>query len=196
MSFCTPRPMPTDPVMNISSEMIWLNRKSLTPRPPYSSGPPSRSVRVTGLEPRHRRLTLPSRSHSSVREAHSCRRMPERWHGSRRARIRRSHASRLHSSSSGPLCLTAYSWRLASSKWAVHVRWDDGQPGVRGVGRGHRRTRQLPPWRLRLAAPDDISDAVVWLASDLPRTVTGTQLTLDMGATRSIRRGDREAVGR
>ena len=34
MSFCTPRPMPTDPVMNISSEMIWLNRKSLTPRPP------------------------------------------------------------------------------------------------------------------------------------------------------------------
>jgi len=29
MSFCTPRPMPTDPVMNISSEMIWLNRKSL-----------------------------------------------------------------------------------------------------------------------------------------------------------------------
>ncbi len=35
-----------------------------------------------------------------------------------------------------------------------------------------------------LADPDDISDAVVWLASDLSRTVTGTQLTLDMGATK------------
>ena len=35
-----------------------------------------------------------------------------------------------------------------------------------------------------LAEPDDISDAVVWLASDLSRTVTGTQLTLDMGATK------------
>jgi SDR family mycofactocin-dependent oxidoreductase len=34
------------------------------------------------------------------------------------------------------------------------------------------------------ADPDDISDAVVWLASDLSRTVTGTQLTLDMGATK------------
>jgi SDR family mycofactocin-dependent oxidoreductase len=36
---------------------------------------------------------------------------------------------------------------------------------------------------LGLADPDDISDAVVWLASDLSRTVTGTQLMLDMGAT-------------
>jgi len=35
-----------------------------------------------------------------------------------------------------------------------------------------------------LADPDDISDAVVWLASDQSRTVTGTQLTLDMGATK------------
>jgi len=35
-----------------------------------------------------------------------------------------------------------------------------------------------------LAEPDDISNAVVWLASDLSRTVTGTQLTLDMGATK------------
>jgi SDR family mycofactocin-dependent oxidoreductase len=35
-----------------------------------------------------------------------------------------------------------------------------------------------------LADPDDISDAVVWLASELSRTVTGTQLTLDMGATK------------
>lgn len=35
-----------------------------------------------------------------------------------------------------------------------------------------------------MADPDDISDAVVWLASDLSRTVTGTQLTLDMGATK------------
>ena len=37
---------------------------------------------------------------------------------------------------------------------------------------------------LPLADPGDISDAVVWLASDLSRTVTGTQLTLDMGATK------------
>lgn len=35
-----------------------------------------------------------------------------------------------------------------------------------------------------LAEPDDMSDAIVWLASDLSRTVTGTQLTLDMGATK------------
>ncbi|PXX01667.1 mycofactocin-coupled SDR family oxidoreductase [Mycolicibacterium moriokaense] len=34
-----------------------------------------------------------------------------------------------------------------------------------------------------LAEPSDISDAVVWLASDLSRTVTGAQLPLDMGAT-------------
>lgn len=35
-----------------------------------------------------------------------------------------------------------------------------------------------------LADPNDISDAIIWLASDLSRTVTGTQLTLDMGATK------------
>ncbi|MGV0793285.1 mycofactocin-coupled SDR family oxidoreductase [Mycolicibacterium sp. XJ1819] len=40
----------------------------------------------------------------------------------------------------------------------------------------------LPPWAM--ADPNDISDAVVWLASDLSRTVTGTQLTVDMGATK------------
>ena len=38
--------------------------------------------------------------------------------------------------------------------------------------------------RSMLAEPDDISDGVVWLASELSRTVTGTQLTLDMGATK------------
>ncbi|MEU6745919.1 mycofactocin-coupled SDR family oxidoreductase [Spirillospora sp. NPDC046719] len=37
---------------------------------------------------------------------------------------------------------------------------------------------------LPLAEPGDISDGVLWLASDLSRTVTGTQLTLDMGATK------------
>ncbi|WP_375487977.1 mycofactocin-coupled SDR family oxidoreductase [uncultured Mycobacterium sp.] len=37
---------------------------------------------------------------------------------------------------------------------------------------------------LAMADPNDISDAVVWLASDLSRTVTGTQLTLDTGATK------------
>lgn len=40
----------------------------------------------------------------------------------------------------------------------------------------------LPPWAM--ADPNDISDAVLWLASDLARTVTGTQLTVDMGATK------------
>jgi SDR family mycofactocin-dependent oxidoreductase len=35
-----------------------------------------------------------------------------------------------------------------------------------------------------LAESNDISDAVVWLASEQSRTVTGTQLTLDMGATK------------
>jgi SDR family mycofactocin-dependent oxidoreductase len=35
-----------------------------------------------------------------------------------------------------------------------------------------------------VADPDDISDAVIWLASGLSRAVTGTQLTVDMGATK------------
>jgi SDR family mycofactocin-dependent oxidoreductase len=35
-----------------------------------------------------------------------------------------------------------------------------------------------------LAEPDDISDGVIYLASDLSRAVTGTQLTIDMGATK------------
>jgi SDR family mycofactocin-dependent oxidoreductase len=34
-----------------------------------------------------------------------------------------------------------------------------------------------------LAEPEDISDAVVWLASDASRRVTGIQLPVDMGAT-------------
>jgi SDR family mycofactocin-dependent oxidoreductase len=34
------------------------------------------------------------------------------------------------------------------------------------------------------AAVDDISDAVIYLASDLSRAVTATQLTVDMGATK------------
>ena len=37
---------------------------------------------------------------------------------------------------------------------------------------------------LPFADCDDISDGVVWLASDMSRAVTGTQLTLDMGATK------------
>jgi SDR family mycofactocin-dependent oxidoreductase len=37
---------------------------------------------------------------------------------------------------------------------------------------------------LPLAEPGDVSDAVVYLASDLSRAVTGTQLTVDMGATK------------
>lgn len=37
---------------------------------------------------------------------------------------------------------------------------------------------------LPMAQPDDISDGVVYLASDLSRAVTGTQLTIDMGATK------------
>src|ERR1700709_1249576 len=71
MSFCTPRPMPTAPVMNISSEMIWLNRKSLTPRPPYFS---SNSQPIRPCSPaasQASRLTLPSRSHFSTFGTHS-----------------------------------------------------------------------------------------------------------------------------
>jgi len=34
------------------------------------------------------------------------------------------------------------------------------------------------------AEPSDISDAVLWLASEESRTVTGTQLTVDLGATK------------
>ncbi|KRD05737.1 NAD-dependent oxidoreductase [Mycobacterium sp. Root265] len=37
---------------------------------------------------------------------------------------------------------------------------------------------------LPVAETDDISDAVVWLAGSASRAVTGTQLTLDMGATK------------
>jgi NAD(P)-dependent dehydrogenase (short-subunit alcohol dehydrogenase family) len=37
---------------------------------------------------------------------------------------------------------------------------------------------------ITMLEPDDVSDAVVWLASDRSRTVTGTQLTLDLGATK------------
>jgi SDR family mycofactocin-dependent oxidoreductase len=37
---------------------------------------------------------------------------------------------------------------------------------------------------LPTAESDDISDAVIYLASDLSRAVTGTQLTVDMGATK------------
>lgn len=37
---------------------------------------------------------------------------------------------------------------------------------------------------LPIAESDDISDGVLWLASDMSRAVTGTQLTLDMGATK------------
>jgi SDR family mycofactocin-dependent oxidoreductase len=35
-----------------------------------------------------------------------------------------------------------------------------------------------------IAEPDDISNAVVWLASDLSRHVTGAQIPIDMGATK------------
>mgnify|MGYP001180657123 CR=1 FL=1 len=35
-----------------------------------------------------------------------------------------------------------------------------------------------------VAEPRDISEAVLWLASDRSRTVTGTQLTVDFGATK------------
>jgi NAD(P)-dependent dehydrogenase (short-subunit alcohol dehydrogenase family) len=38
--------------------------------------------------------------------------------------------------------------------------------------------------QLPIAELDDISDAVIWLASDLSRTVTGAQIPVDMGATK------------
>src|SRR5882757_3545590 len=63
--------MPTDPVRNISSEMIWLNRKSLTPRPPYFSSN-SQPIRPCAPAASHAsRLTLPSRSHFSTLGTHS-----------------------------------------------------------------------------------------------------------------------------
>jgi SDR family mycofactocin-dependent oxidoreductase len=37
---------------------------------------------------------------------------------------------------------------------------------------------------ITMAEPEDVSDAIVWLASEMSRTVTGTQLTLDMAATK------------
>jgi hypothetical protein len=37
---------------------------------------------------------------------------------------------------------------------------------------------------ITMAEPDGVSDAVVSLASEMSRTVTATQLTLDMGATK------------
>ncbi len=37
---------------------------------------------------------------------------------------------------------------------------------------------------LPVAEPEDITDAVMWLAGPASRAVTGTQLTLDMGATK------------
>jgi SDR family mycofactocin-dependent oxidoreductase len=37
---------------------------------------------------------------------------------------------------------------------------------------------------ISMAQPDDISDAVIWLASEMSRMVTGTQLTVDMAATK------------
>jgi hypothetical protein len=38
--------------------------------------------------------------------------------------------------------------------------------------------------KIATAEPGDTSDAVVWLALDLSRSVTGIQLPVDMGATR------------
>jgi SDR family mycofactocin-dependent oxidoreductase len=38
--------------------------------------------------------------------------------------------------------------------------------------------------RLPTADADDISNGIVWLASDLSRAVTGLQMTMDMGATK------------
>ena len=38
--------------------------------------------------------------------------------------------------------------------------------------------------QLPIAQPDQISNAVVWLASSLSSTVTGAQIQLDMGATK------------
>jgi NAD(P)-dependent dehydrogenase (short-subunit alcohol dehydrogenase family) len=35
-----------------------------------------------------------------------------------------------------------------------------------------------------VAEPFDVSDAVLWLASDMSRAVTATQSTVDMGATK------------
>jgi NAD(P)-dependent dehydrogenase (short-subunit alcohol dehydrogenase family) len=38
----------------------------------------------------------------------------------------------------------------------------------------------LPSW---IAEPEDIADAVLWLASDESKLVTATQLSVDQGST-------------
>lgn len=70
--------------------------------------------------------------------------------------------------------------------WAVATPMGEGG-GVRRILAEHPRYEaafaSLLPG-IPIATPDDITDGVIWLASDLSRTVTGTQLTLDMGATK------------
>ena len=51
----------------------------------------------------------------------------------------------------------------------------DSHPHLRGMNRS-----LLPEGT---AQPEDIADAVAWLASDESRFVTGTQLSVDMGVS-------------
>ena len=85
MSFCTPRPMPTDPVRNISSETIWLNRKSLTPRPPYfsSNSQPIRPCSPCGQPGLAADLAV-AFPLLDVRHAFALEEARARWRGSRR----------------------------------------------------------------------------------------------------------------
>ena len=71
--------------------------------------------------------------------------------------------------------------------WGVATAMAEGDPMMAKVMTEHPTFGMsfgsaLP--NLPIAEPDDISDAVVYLASDLSRAVTGTQLTVDMGATK------------
>ncbi len=45
----------------------------------------------------------------------------------------------------------------------------------------HLRDMHTPLLPQGIAQPEDISDAVAWLASDQSRFVTGTQLSVDIG---------------
>ena len=75
---------------------------------------------------------------------------------------------------------------------------DPSPPGTAGRRKGGRRARQSGTrpaaswlgWAILaclavlpegIAQPEDISDAVAWLASDQSRFVTGTQLSVDIG---------------
>jgi 2,3-dihydro-2,3-dihydroxybenzoate dehydrogenase len=63
--------------------------------------------------------------------------------------------------------------------------WTDAAAGAESVIRGDLETHRLGIPLARLAAPSDIADAVVFLASDRARHITMHDLRVDGGATPS-----------